>query len=589
MTVADGLSLMLGLALFLFGMNLMGEALKHRAGGQFQRLLRKMTNGRLRSCLLGLSVTAIIQSSSATTVMAVGLVHAGTIVLSQAVGVIVGANVGTAVTAWLTALSGLEGGHAAGNLLQWLKPSSFTPILALTGLLLTMMIKNEKRKHTGRILLGFSVLMLGMDTMSEAVSGLAKSESFRAVLVAFRNPLLGLLTGMLMTAVLQSSSASVGILQSLTVTGAVSLGTAIPIILGQNIGTCITAVLASVGTSRDARRVACFHVLFNAVGSVIWLVAFALLQYGWHLPLLSRPADMWDIAGVHTLLKLLTVAVLFPFLSILERWTACLVRDKQPRSTAVAPLDARLLATPSVALAQSRRQTVVMATGAMEALCAACTLTEHFDRGRAEEIRVAEREADAWESRIGTDLLRIAAQPLTDAEGRLVDRLLHLPGELERIADHAVKLTESAEELDEKQLPLSEQARADLRVLCSAMQELTEVTLACIKQDAPTQAARAEQLKQVIDDLCVRIRHRHIQRLQSGRCTWEAGFVLNDMLTDLKRSADHCANLASAWYASDHTGRITEERPSRTETSDGARQGAQQDALADRYRLEGEP
>lgn len=329
MSGAEWSSLVLGISLFLFGMNLMGESLKKAVGNSFRLLVKKMTEGRVRGCLFGALVTAMIQSSSATTVMTVGLVHAGTMTLSQAANVIVGANVGTAVTSWLTALSALDGAVTAGRLLQWLKPSSFTPFLALAGLLLYRRGNNEKKQNIGIILLGFSILMLGMDTMSEAVSSLTESVRFRSALLAFQNPFFGFSAGLVMTAVLQSSSASIGILQSLTVTGAIPFGTAIPIILGQNIGTCITAVIASFGTSRDAKRVACFHVLFNAIGSAVWMSVFLLLINSRSFSWLNQPADMWDIAGIHTLLKLLTLFLLLPFVGRLERQTGRWIREKK--------------------------------------------------------------------------------------------------------------------------------------------------------------------------------------------------------------------------------------------------------------------
>lgn len=545
MSFFDALTLVLGLALFLFGMNLMGDTLKKSAGRRLKLFLEKMTANPFKGFLLGFLVTAVIQSSSATTVMVVGFVNSGTMLLSQAVGVIMGANVGTAITSWLTALSGLEGGGAVGSFMQWFKPSTFTPILALIGILLYMVGKQDRKKNLGLILLGFSVLMVGMDTMSGAVSGLSENETFRSILLLFENPILGVLAGMILTAIVQSSSASIGILQSFTVTGAITFGNAIPIILGQNIGTCVTALLASAGANKNAKRASVVHLLFNVFGSVICLGLFYLIKFVIGLPFLDGSIDMWGIAIVHTLFNVITVLLLFPFTKRLEQLAIACVRDKG-RNDRFSILDERLLATPSVAIEKSRELTVRMGEMSVGSVRSACDmLLQRSTESGYDRILQSESAVDEYEDKLGTYLLRVSEQSILEAESREVTGMLHLLSDFERISDHAVNLAEAAEEIREKKLTFSDEAKEELSTLIAAVLEITELTQESFQKGDTEAASLVEPLEQVIDGLREEIKQRHIIRLQHNTCTMEHGFILTDILTDLERIADHCSNIAA--------------------------------------------
>ena len=545
MTFFNALTLVLGLALFLFGMNLMGDTLKKSAGRRLKLFLEKMTANPFKGFLLGFLVTAVIQSSSATTVMVVGFVNSGTMLLSQAVGVIMGANVGTAITSWITALSGLEGGNAVGAVMQWFKPSTFTPILALIGILLYMVGKHDRKKNLGLILLGFSVLMVGMDTMSGAVSGLSENETFRSILLWFENPILGVLAGLILTAIVQSSSASIGILQSFTVTGAITFGNAVPIILGQNIGTCVTALIASAGTNKNAKRASMVHLLFNVFGTSLFLGLFYFIKYVVGLPLLNGSIDMWGIALVHTLFNVTTVLVLFPFVKQLERLAVALVRDKG-KSDCFSILDERLLATPSVAIEKSRELTIRMGELSVGSVHSACDmLLQKATEETYDSILQSERSVDEYEDKLGTYLLRISEQSILEGESREVTGMLHLLSDFERISDHAVNLAEAAEEIREKKLAFSDEAKEELSTLIAAVLEITERTQDAFQKGDAEEASLIEPLEQVIDGLRKEIKQRHIIRLQHNTCTMEHGFILTDILTDLERIADHCSNIAA--------------------------------------------
>lgn len=546
MTIFDFLTLVFGVPLFLFGMTLMGDTLKKSAGGRLKTILGKLTDNPLKGFLLGFGVTAIIQSSSATTVMVVGFVNSGTMLLSQAVGVIMGANVGTTVTSWLTALSGIGSGGTASAVMQWFKPSTFTPIVALAGLLMYMMGKNDKKKNLGLILLGFSVLMIGMETMSDAVGGLAENETFRSVLTMFENPILGLLAGLVLTAIVQSSSASIGILQSFTATGAITFGNAVPIIMGQNIGTCVTALISSAGTSKNAKRTAVVHLLFNVFGSAICMIIFYVLKGVLKLSLLSGNIDMWGIAIVHTVFNIITVLVLFPFSRQLERLAIKLVREKKDGDE-FSIFDERLLATPSVAIEKSREGALKMADIAMTAFGSACSLLGAYDERTAQRVREWENVTDEYEDRLGTYLVRISEESILDDEKRETTKLLHMIGDFERISDHAVNVVESAEELKDKKIEFSSSAKRELAVLISAVGDITATTLEAVRTDNYVMAASVEALEEVIDGLRDEIKKRHILRLQSSECTIEHGFVLSDILNNLERVADHCSNIAGCF------------------------------------------
>ncbi len=546
MTIFDLLTLVFGISLFLFGMNLMGETLKKSAGRKLKVILGKLTEKPLKGFFLGFVVTAVIQSSSATTVMVVGFVNSGTMLLSQAVAVIMGANVGTTVTSWLTALSGIGNGAAVSNFMQWFKPSTFTPVIALIGLLYYMAGKNDKKKNVGLIMLGFSVLMIGMETMSGAVSELAHNEAFRSILLLFENPILGVLVGLVLTAIVQSSSASIGILQSFTATGAITFGNAVPIIMGQNIGTCVTALISSAGTSKNAKRTAVIHLLFNVFGSGICLALFYIVKGIFDIALFKGNIDMWGIAIVHTVFNLISVLVLFPMSKLLEKLAIVLVKENKADDR-FSILDERLIDTPSVAIERSREATITMAKVSIEAFDKACKLLSSYDEKLAETVRKDEGVSDEYEDRLGTYLVRISETSIIESEKQETNKLLHMIGDFERISDHAVNIVESAEEMKDKELRFSSSAQKELSVLVGAVREITSLALEAISTEDYAKAAMVEPLEQVVDDLRDEIKKRHILRLQNSECTIEHGFVLSDILNNLERVADHCSNIAGCF------------------------------------------
>ena len=540
MDIFDALEMIGGLCLFLFGMNIMGQALERRAGSRLRTTLSKMTGKTMTGFLTGLVVTAIIQSSSATTVMVVGFVNSGLMTLKQAIGVIMGANIGTTVTAWLLSLGGISGDAVW---VQLLKPTSFTPVLALIGIIMYMFSRDSRKNDTGMILLGFATLMFGMDTMSGAVSGLRDVPAFREMFVAFTNPLLGVLAGAALTAIIQSSSASVGILQALALSGQVSYGAAIPIIMGQNIGTCVTALISSVGTSRNAKRAAVVHLSFNVIGTIVWLTAFCIVRTVAAPAILNESATMYGIAIAHSAFNIACTAILLPASGLLEKLAIRLVPDGRKKESEVT-LDERLLATPPLALEQCSVVTEDMAYYAVGAMKKAIECVSDFDPKAAQEVRESENETDKYEDMLGTYLLKLGAEPLSDENSEEVTELLKLIGDFERIGDHAVNVIESAEELHEKQLEFSRSAKYELSVMSSAVCEVLDLAVKAFA-DNDAQAAKAvEPLEQVVDDLKNELRTRHILRMKKGECSIEAGFVWSDLLTDLERASDHCSNIA---------------------------------------------
>lgn len=540
MDLFDGLTLIGGLSLFLFGMNLMGASLEKRAGGSLKALLGKLTSRKILGFLTGLGVTAVIQSSSATTVMVVGFVNSGLLSLHQAINVIMGANVGTTVTAWILSLTGLDSGNF---FVQLLKPTSFTPILALIGVGLTMMAKSDKKKDVGMILLGFAVLMFGMDTMSNAVAGLKDVPEFQSILLMFTNPILGVLAGAALTAIIQSSSASVGILQALSATGQVTYGAAIPIIMGQNIGTCVTAMISSVGANKNAKRAAVVHLMFNIIGTAVWLAVFYGINSVVHFAFVSQSIDQLGIAVVHTAFNVLCTILLFPFSSLLEKLSCRLVPDtKAPEQIQI--LDERLLSTPSVALVRCQEVAETMARISMDALKTGCRLLKTYDAKSAQAVRETEQEADQYEDMLGTYLVKMGRSNLSRTDSRQVSKLLHIIGDFERISDHAVNLVESAEEMQSKGLTFSVHAKKELEILTAAVSEIMDMALEAFLKNDPILAAKVEPLEEVVDTLKEQLRNRHILRLQKGECTIELGFVWSDLLTNLERVADHCSNIA---------------------------------------------
>jgi len=540
MTIFDVLTLIGGLCLFLFGMTVMGDGLERRAGNSLKALLSKLTSSKLMGFLTGLGVTAVIQSSSATTVMVVGFVNSKIMTLKQSIGVIMGANIGTTVTAWILSLGGISGDNL---FVQLLKPSSFTPILALIGTICLMFAKSEKKKDTGTILLGFATLMFGMDTMSGAVSGLADIPAFQNLFLMFEDPVLGVLVGAVLTAVIQSSSASVGILQALSATGAVSYAAAIPIIMGQNIGTCVTALLSSFGTNKNARRAAVIHLSFNVIGTIFWLTAFSILSATLKPAILGLSASYMGIAVAHSLFNILCTALLLPMSGLLEKIAYLIVPDGKEAEKLVE-LDERLLATPTIALQQCGQLAVKMAEETVAGFLLSLQSLSQYEESMAQKIRELESGTDHYEDILGTYLTRIARSQISEDDSSEVSKLLKAIGDFERISDHSVNVLESVEELREKKIDLSEDARAELNVLLDALREILQMTLAAFVANDAEAAATVEPLERVIDKLKTELRDRHITRLKENRCSVEAGFVWSDLLTDLERVSDHCSNIA---------------------------------------------
>ena len=542
MDIFNVLTMIGGLCLFLFGMNLMGQALERRAGGKLRSLLDKMTGSVFAGFLTGLGITAIIQSSSATTVMVVGFVNSGLMTLRQAINVIMGANVGTTVTAWLLSLGGIDSGNFW---IKLLKPSSFTPVLALIGIIYYMFCKDNKKKDTGMILLGFATLMFGMETMSGAVAGLKDVPAFTNLFVAFQNPLLGVLAGALLTAIIQSSSASVGILQALAVTGSVSYAAAIPIIMGQNIGTTVTAMLSSIGTNKNARRAAVVHLLFNVIGVVVLLTVFCIVRAAFAPALLDESATMAGIAVTHSVFNVLCTAMLLPAGGFLEKLACRIVPDDpQTQGEKTTELDERLLPTPSLALRQSRAVAREMADCAVRALNNALTALDHNTPELAQSIRDDEELCDHYEDILGTYLVKLSTQKMGRDESEEATELLKTIGDFERISDHAVNILSSAEEMEQKGLTFSGSALNELAILTSAIREILSLSLKSFSSQDVALAQQVEPLEQVIDQLKERMRTNHIMRLKNGDCSIETGFVLSDILTNLERVSDHCSNIA---------------------------------------------
>ena len=540
MDIFDVLSLIGGLSLFLFGMNVMGQALERRAGNKLRTLLGRLTTNRMSGFLTGLGVTAVIQSSSATTVMVVGFVNSGLMTLSQAINVIMGANVGTTVTAWILSLSGIDSGNM---IVQLFKPSSFTPILALVGIIFYMFCNNSKKKDTGTILLGFATLMFGMETMSAAVSGLRDVPAFQELFIMFRNPVLGVLAGALLTAIIQSSSASVGILQALAVTGQVSFGAAIPIIMGQNIGTCVTAMISSVGANKNAKRAAFVHLSFNIIGTIVWLTVFCIIKELFAPALLNRSASLVGIAVAHSVFNVLCTILLLPMAGFLEKLAQRVVPDaKEPEVR--TELDERLLVTPPLALENCRKVSITMAETSTAALKEGLSCLHSYEPALAEDIREKESKTDYYEDILGTYLVKLSGSQISENDSSEATKLLKVIGDFERISDHALNLLESAEELQQKGLAFTESAAKELEILSAAINEILDLSTNAFIYNDLESASKVESLEQVIDGLKEQMRTRHILRLQKGECSIDAGFVWSDLLTNLERTSDHCSNIA---------------------------------------------
>ena len=540
MDIFSVLTLCGGLAFFLYGMHTMSKSLEKMAGGKLERLLKQMTSNPFKSLLLGAGITIAIQSSSAVTVMLVGLVNSGVMELGQTIGVIMGSNIGTTLTAWILSLTGLESENVWINLL---KPENFSPAIALIGVILIMGGKKQKQRDVGRIMVGFSILMYGMELMKNAVAPLADMPEFSSILTAFENPLVGVLVGAVFTGVIQSSAASVGILQALALTGSITYGMAIPIIMGQNIGTCVTALISSIGVNRNAKQVAVVHISFNVIGTAICLILFygahAILQFTF----IDNPINAVGIAFCHTVFNVFTTIILLPFSRQLEKLARTLVKSED-KSQDFAFLDPLLLRTPSVAISECVSKTNQMAEVAHQNLLLSIEQFREYSSSREAAINDNEDKLDTYEDRLGNYLVEISRHNISMADGRDAARLLHAINDFERIGDHALNLQETAQELHDKGLAFSDDARAELNVLVSALTDILDQAFSCFTQNDAQAAAHVEPLEETIDRLIEEIRLRHIERLQSGRCTIQLGFILNDFLTNCERVSDHCSNIA---------------------------------------------
>lgn len=542
------LALIGGLALFLYGMNVMGDGLTKVSGGKLEKILEKLTSNPFKAVLLGAGVTAVIQSSSATTVMVVGFVNSGIMKLSQAVGIIMGANVGTTITSWILSLSGIESGNF---FIKMLKPTSFSPILAIIGIIFLMSSKSDKRKDVGSILLGFAVLMFGMDAMSSAVEPLKDVPEFTNILTMFTNPLLGVLAGLILTAIIQSSSASVGILQALCSTGAISFGCAVPIIMGQNIGTCVTAMISSVGASKNARRTALVHLYFNIIGTAIFMILFYVLNAFLKFDFLADSATPAGIAVIHSIFNVAATIILLPFAKGLEKLAYMSVKEDHneragiPEETEeeLKKLDVRFLDQPGLAINHCMEATSYMANMSREALECSMELLDEYDEKKAQKVRDLENRIDHFEDRIGSYLVRISNRHMLENDSAKMSVVLHCISDLERISDHAVNVQETALEMSKKNLKMSFEGNSEIMFLRKAIRNILDVSVGALERGDRRMAKEIEPLEEVIDDLTDELKRRHVIRLKEGRCTIEMGFVLTDLLTNLERVADHCSNI----------------------------------------------
>lgn len=531
-----------GLALFLYGMHVLSAGLEKTAGGKTQAVLGKMTSNRLTGLALGAVVTALIQSSSAVTVMLVGLVNSGIMQLSQAISVTMGSNIGTTITAWVLSLTGIDSNNFWVNML---KPANFSPIMALIGVIFIMVGKKQKHRDIGNILVGFAVLMFGMSTMSDSVKALSELESFTGMLTLFKNPVMGVLVGIVFTAIIQSSSASVGVLQALSMTGAITYGSAIPIIMGQNIGTCVSAVISAFGTSKNAKRVACVHILFNSLGTIIcltaWLIADAIFKFAF----VDMAVEPFHIAVLHSIFNVATTVLLFPFAKLLEKLVKLIVKDSAEKEKQVL-LDERLMTVPSFAVSKAADVTGDMASIAKKAVKRAVLLFDEYDSKTADMVDKAETMLDNYEDELGTYLVKLSKKELTDADSQKISKLLHTISDFERIGDHSYNILMVAKEFYEKKLSFSHDAKEEIDNITEAINEILTITVKAFKNDDIELAETVEPLEQVIDLLVAQIKARHIERLTRGECTIELGFILNEVLTNFERISDHCSNIAVA-------------------------------------------
>ena len=583
MSIVEFFTLLGGLAMFLFGMRVMGDALEKRAGNQLKSILEKLTSSTFKGFLLGLGVTLIIQSSSATTVMVVGFVNSGLMTLHQATGVIMGANLGTSVTAWLLSTSGIQG----EGILQLFKPESFAPLFAFVGVLLYMFQKNRKRQDIGLIFIGFGVLMIGMELMADAVKPLSADPAFQSVLLKFANPVVGILVGTIFTAIIQSSSASVGILQAFSLTGVVSYSVAIPIIVGQNIGTCVSAMISSIGAGKNARRASFVHLYFNIIAAVIIVPLFYLVNAFANFPLETSTSPL-GIAMVHTGFKIIALCILMPASRLLEKLAKLTVPDGKENSE-FELLDDRLLATPAIAIERARIVALDMAKLSVDTMQQAMKLIGSFNEKTLEAIYAGEERVDKYEDLLGTYLVKISSCELSEADGHEAAELLHIIGDFERISDHAVNIAESAQEMSDKKLTFSEQANKELSVMIAAVDEIMASALRSFCDVDMDAAFNVEPLEEVIDLINARLKKRHVARLQRGECTIELGFVLADLLTNLERVSDHCSNIAGCMIEIKHDALDVHEYMEKLKTEGNPRYTACYEAYKDKYALPPKP
>lgn len=548
MDLFDVLSMLGGLALFLYGMHSLGDGLEKLSGGKLETILEKLTSKPIFAVLLGAGVTAAIQSSSATTVMVVGFVNSGIMKLHQAVYIIMGANIGTTVTSWILSLTGVEGDNF---IMQLLKPESFSPVFAFIGIIFLMFTKSEKKKVVGSILIGFAILMTGMGAMSAAVKPLAEVPEFTNILTVFKNPIFGMIAGAILTAVIQSSSASVGILQALCATGVLSFSAALPIIMGQNIGTCVTAIISSIGTGKNARRTALVHLYFNIIGTVLFMILFYLLNAFIHFSFMDSQASEVSIAVVHSVFNILTVLVLFPFAGLLEKLACLTVKDNPENSVKKTQmekdfraLDTRFLDVPGLAIAHSKSVAENMSELSKECLFKAMSLLTGYDEDLALEVSDLEDKVDKYEDELGTYLVKLSSKNLNENDSRMLSELLHCIGDFERISDHAINIQEAAKEMHNKELKFSEKAKTELSVFGQAVQDIVNLSFKVFKDNDDILATAVEPLEEAIDTLNYEIKNRHVRRLREGKCTIELGFVLSDVLVNYERISDHCSNIA---------------------------------------------
>ncbi|MCI8363893.1 MAG: Na/Pi cotransporter family protein [Eubacterium sp.] len=543
MDIFDVLTMLGGLALFLYGMHTMGEGLTKVSGGKLEGILEKLTSNPVKAVLLGAMVTAVIQSSSATTVMVVGFVNSGIMKLNQAIGIIMGANIGTTITSWILSLSGIE---SDSLFMQFLKPSNFAPVLALVGIVFIMFLNSQKKKDIGMILIGFAVLMFGMDTMSGAVKPLADVPEFTGVLTMFSNPVLGMLAGAFLTAVIQSSSASVGILQALCATGSITYGTAFPIILGQNIGTCVTALISSIGASKNARRAALVHLYFNIIGTTVFMILFYTINAVVSFDFFEDVAGPAGIAVIHTVFNVFATLILLPFARGLEKLAYISIRedeDEKEKKEMGSLLDERFLEQPAFAMERCRQVAAVMAELSQKALTEAMSLINQYDEKKAKAVYRMEDEVDHYEDLLGSYLVKLSSRNLTEKDSRSLSTILHCIGDFERISDHAINIEESARKLYDQKLKFSEKAVGEVQVFTRAVSDILNLSIRVFEEEDEKLANDIEPLEEVVDRLNKKMKKRHVKRLQNGKCNIETGLILSELTTNFERVADHCSNI----------------------------------------------